>query len=582
MRRRLTFQQRMYVFISLTVTLAILATGWLTNQIATKSAKENAYKINQDMLDIASRALDERIEKFKLAIYAMKVSTEYRSMFQFESPQELNNYETRLSTLQSTFIQLMLAEPWIDSILLHTPDGEYSLLPQHRQLNYPFFDSPLNKRYQRDAAINKDVWIEEHQDPLFLSKHQVITYMTEGVTTNVENTTLVVNLYSKAFKQFLNEKLSLSSGQFLLASIQGAEVFHNEHLPDQLLSSLSFSNALQQDQGSFNFKSNNQELFVSFTKLNTESNWILFSIVPKSALLQETKSIQFAILWIVLGCLLVTFTVSQWITRLLLTPLKNLQALMLKVEFNDLSVRFEDSSRDEFSQAGHRFNRMLSEIQRLMEQVVSAEEQKRISEMKALQAQIDPHFLYNTLNTIYWKSQMNQLEDVQEMVLSLSSLFQLGLNRGKEITTLENELLHVEQYLIIQQKCYEELFHYSIHIGDQVDKSQPILKLLLQPLVENCILHGFQDRNEGGIISINLHQTNSLLQITVTDNGQGIKDDNLLANSTEMLKGYALSNITQRLMLEYGDAASFQVSSEYGIGTVITLYLPLKINTSVD
>ena len=89
--------------------------------------------------------------------------------------------------------------------------------------------------------------------------------------------------------------------------------------------------------------------------------------------------------------------------------------------------------------------------------------------MKALQAQIDPHFLYNTLNTVYWKCQLNQLEDVQEMVLSLSQLFQLGLNRGKEETTLAHELQHVEQYLNIQQKCYETLFTYMIEVDPLVD-----------------------------------------------------------------------------------------------------------------
>jgi two-component system sensor histidine kinase YesM len=294
-------------------------------------------------------------------------------------------------------------------------------------------------------------------------------------------------------------------------------------------------------------------------------------------LLQQTKNIQLAIFWIVIGCLLVTFTVTQLIARVLLKPLKNLQALMLKVEQNDLSVRYEGPNKDEITQVGYRFNRMLEEIQRLMERVMNAEEQKRKSEIKALQAQIDPHFLYNTLNTIYWKSQMKQLEDVQEMVLSLSSLFQLGLNKGREITTLEYELRHVEQYLKIQLKCYENLFIYSIVVEDGVDMTHPILKILLQPLVENSILHGFQDRNDGGIIHISVRQDEHKLRLTVEDNGQGMQIDTIRNEETSsLLKGYALSNIVQRLQLEYSDEAEFVISSRPEEGTTISLILPIR------
>lgn len=574
---RLTFRQRIYIFISLTVTLTISTTGWLIYQSAANTANENAYVLNQERLNGALQALNERLEKLKLTVYTLKVSTEYRRMFELDPSPGAHNYDAKMSSLQSTFIRMMIVEPWIDSILLSTPEGEYYLLPQKRNPYYPYQNSDMYNRFQEDESTPHGIWIEEHDDELFVGKHPVITYITEIVTVHGDMS-VIVNLRVGAFKQFLSENLNWNAGRFILASTDGREVIGSESaLIAELMDSPSFAHALSQDDGNFNYGNGSSELFISYNKLKSVNNWMLFSLVPKSQLLKQSKDMQWTILWIAGGCLLVTFILTQLIARLLLQPLKNLQSLMLKVEKNDLSVRYEIPYPDEIMQVGHSFNRMLVKIQRLLERVRHAEEQKRQSEIKALQAQIDPHFLYNTLNTIYWKSQMKQLEDVQEMVLSLSSLFQLGLNKGQDMTTLQNELSHVEKYLIIQQKCYEHLFEYSIEIDPHVDLQQPVLKILLQPLVENAILHGFKDWNEGGIIRINVHQDNQNLILTVADNGVGMPDNKMLIGEpNQPPKGYALSNIIQRLQLEYGERADFIVNQLPDRGISISLKLPLS------
>ncbi|MFD1904774.1 sensor histidine kinase [Paenibacillus rhizoplanae] len=119
---------------------------------------------------------------------------------------------------------------------------------------------------------------------------------------------------------------------------------------------------------------------------------------------------------------------------------------MVEVEYNDLDVRFQSRYEDEVSAVGHKFNRMLDQIQVLIQEVRTSEQEKRKSEVKALQAQVDPHFLYNTLNTIFWKSENGEKSDVSEMIVALSLLFRLGLNNGNDITTLQQEVQHVRQY----------------------------------------------------------------------------------------------------------------------------------------
>ncbi|QGQ98158.1 hypothetical protein EHS13_26370 [Paenibacillus psychroresistens] len=157
-----------------------------------------------------------------------------------------------------------------------------------------------------------------------------------------------------------------------------------------------------------------------------------------------------------------------------------------------MSVRFESTYKDEVAQVGDHFNTMLEKIEVLILNVRAAEHQKRLSEMKALQSQINPHFLYNTLNTILWKTESRKQEDVKEMIVSLSLLFRLGLNNGHELTTVRKEIEHVTQYLILQQQCYEELFEFRIDADEIYLLNHASLKLL-QPLVENSILHGFMN-----------------------------------------------------------------------------------------
>jgi two-component system sensor histidine kinase YesM len=405
--------------------------------------------------------------------------------------------------------------------------------------------------------------------------------MTEGVMNDMTRESyLVVNIKEEALMHYLLQNLDGIEGRFFLVSQDRKEVLRGDpELFQELIGNSDFLDALDGNNREFDTFLAGQTVYVNYKRLSSVNDWVLFSVIPRAELLKQTEDLKYTILLIIAGCLIVCYAITQWIVRLLLNPIKDLQRVMIKVELNDLSVRYQSPWQDEIAQLGYRFNRMLEEVERSFDKVMDAEKQKRKSEIKALQAQIDPHFLYNTLNTIYWKSQMKQLDDVQEMVLSLSQLFQLGLNKGREMTTLENELNHVEQYLIIQQRCYENLFEYRIDVAKEIDIKLQILKILLQPLVENAILHGFKDRNEGGIIWIKVLSEGTHIQLVVEDNGSGMSPEHEEVQpipASSSLKGYALDNIRQRLLLEYGQEAELIMRSTAGIGTTITIVVPLQ------
>ncbi|MNI11264.1 Sensor histidine kinase YpdA [compost metagenome] len=278
-------------------------------------------------------------------------------------------------------------------------------------------------------------------------------------------------------------------------------------------------------------------------------------------------------------CVVIAFLFSKLLSSLLLRPLYKLQALMGKVELdNRLDVRFESQFDDEVTQVGDSFNRMLEQLTTLIADLKSSEQEKRKSEIKALQAQIDPHFLYNTLNTILWKSETAEQQDVREMIISLSRLFQLGLNNGSEITTLDKELEHVKQYMDIQQKCYEGLFTYIIEVKDKELYKLPLVKILLQPLVENSILHGFSHLEGGGFIHIHVEREGLFLKLSVEDNGCGMNAEEIYRNMTqspEKKTSYALSNVHSRLQLYYGMDAYMELTSTPEEQTEVKLMIPI-------
>lgn len=576
---RLSFRRRIWIAFMLIVVFAVSAAGVLSYTIAEEVVQRNAYELSQESLNKTSQVMDEKLNHVMQSVYSMMVNTAYRKALGMDSSfSDVENYYTHLSGLQAAFVQAKLYEPLIDSILIATPEGDYYQTSQQRRFDNSFYQSEL---YVRIKSEKRKLWIPGHEDTFFSNREQVISFLMEGIPSNyTDDIYVVANVKVDTLQSLMTSSVSNRRGLHFLAAADGSDVLSsNAPFTAKLSQESKFKEALKENQGSFELTSNGEQYLVNFTKLNGIKEWTLFSLMPKSVLMKQMDQIKLIILAVIAGCLLISYIFANMLTRLLMRPLNHLQTLMKRVEMNDLNVRFESEYNDEITQVGYRFNRMLEELNQMFAVVKKAEKDKRQSEMKALQAQINPHFLYNTLNTIYWKSQLKQIEDVQEMVLSLSQLFQLGLNQGNEMTTLQQELTHVDQYLKIQKKCYENLFDYFIEVHPEVDQKQPVLKILLQPLVENSIMHGFKDRSDGGRIKIHIWQDEWNVYLNVKDNGVGLDTnhgapDHLHRPKSASSSGYALYNVSLRLKMKYGRRAHLQMKSEPGLYTTVCITIP--------
>ncbi|MGG6310208.1 sensor histidine kinase [Paenibacillus macerans] len=575
--RSRTFRGKLKSAFLIVIILSILITGGFSYSISANILQKNALNLTQDTVIKSAQIVDEKLNKLMIIMMTFMLSQPFRGMLKDASTGEAGRYYTHLADLDNVFSQARIAEPLIHSIYISTPIGEFYPLTMNRNRQSRFEDTML---YGRVRQENKNVWVEGHEDMLFLGKERVISLILEPIfDTPVKDVYIVVNIREEGFRNLVGAGTGQDAVRFLL-NAYGVPVYaENNALVQKAVNRGNLMGELQQRtaaSGSASYKIERHDYLLNYARLSI-ADWTMVTMQSKSYVLRDLIYVKWMIVGITVGAFLITALISGGLTRYLLAPLQGLQKVMKRVEANDLTARFAGHGNDELAQVGYRFNRMLEQIVVLIEEVKQAETRKRSAEIKALSAQMDPHFLYNTLNTVYWKLKLGQIDESQRMVVSLSRLFQLGLNKGNEITTLQKELEHVKQYLEIQALCYPELFQYEIQVEDSRLLTWPVPRIMLQPLAENSILHGFKDMETGGRITIGLtfDREKELGVITVSDNGRGMGRDAVALQPEQTSEhGYAIRSLISRLRLYYGDRANLLLESKPDRGTNVTLTLP--------
>ena len=302
-------------------------------------------------------------------------------------------------------------------------------------------------------------------------------------------------------------------------------------------------------------------------------------MVPYKSVLAETMAISCVMIATVGIILIVTLLLLNRILTGVVKPLKKLEKHIAQVSPDNMDQRMEILTDDEIGHLSKKFNQMLDRIQNLKEQVIEEQEDKRKYELQALQAQINPHFLYNTLDSIIWMAETND-SNIVAMTEALAKLFRISLNKGNEEITLERELEHVKNYLIIQSMRYADKFTYEISVEPGVEKCRTI-KLILQPVVENCIYHGIKKKRGSGKITIRAFRRGDDLIIEISDDGCGMPPEvcqKILSDEIEPENisgsGIGIKNVNERIQLRFGKRYGLSYMSEEGVGTTVTYILP--------
>ncbi len=576
---RTSFKSRVWFSTMLITFVSIIVTGYASHYIATGQLEKKAAELGQLMIDKSAMALQEKLRKVRLAAVTFMISEPFENILRHKPSGEPERsyyaYFALNDDLQTPLMQMKMIEPSIDTILVHTAYGEYYLLGYARRSGTPFEETALYEQMESNLLPH---WSLTHEDRLFEGKARVLSLLMEPISTpNTSEVQVIVNVKEEAIQQYVETNMAGGGGHILVLNADGELVMNLDSPLAGLVQDAEFLTLLNKGERPFDFSFGRQSYLVNHASISFPDNWRVVYLQPRDVLLKDIQYINWAVVIIICMLIPVVFLLTQWVTSRLILPLHKLQRLMARAGDHDLSVRYETSYKDEVAQVGGRFNTMLEKIERLIEDVKTAEHLKRIYEMKVLQSQINPHFLYNTLNTILWKAESREQEDVKEMIVSLSLLFRLGLNNGHELTTVAKEVDHVTQYLMLQHQCYEELFDYRIDVEEHGLLELPCLKLLLQPLVENSIIHGFKNGDRMGWIHVRIYRERHWIVFAVQDNGAGFDSGALMRSVIDDAdaEGFALKNVYRRMKLYYGEDAKVELESEPMVRTTVRLFWPI-------
>lgn len=397
---------------------------------------------------------------------------------------------------------------------------------------------------------------------------------------------ILVEIDRNAIKDICSNIKLGDTGKFIVVDPDGNFIYHPGVIEQQNEGTIEkeiLQNINGQEAGYFIKKINGEKYFAVYNTLQMPG-WKIIGIVKLNEIMYSAYKINKWTIIIEVGLILAVILLFLLITNNMTIPIRELRNKMEMVESGDLNVEAKHKTNDEISDLSKGFNLMIIKIRELMEKDRIQQENLKKSEFKVLQAQINPHFLYNTLDAIVWTAEANNKEEVVNITKYLSNFFRVALSSGKEWILVKDETLHVDSYLSIQKVRYRDILEYTIEVDPEIMNLR-ILKLTLQPIVENALYHGLKNKRGGGSIKIiGRKLDDETLIFEVLDNGIGMLPHKLEALIREINKdeididmktGFGLKNINQRTKLYYGNKYGITIKSEHLNGTTVNVIIPI-------
>lgn len=454
----------------------------------------------------------------------------------------------------------IIRQQWFYSIIIKK-EGDYN----------KYFSSP----HIQHLALHKYPWV--------ITYSKKITYIDENGNSQIG--VLMIDMNFSLISEMVRSATLGTSGYLFIIDENSNIIYH----PKQ---TLIYAGLFNEDTesienevfGTFVKKYNNRERLTVIQSVN-DCKWRLVSIVYLDEVLSGLKGILLFVIILAIIFSAIAIILAWFSTKLITSPIKQLEKEMAEIEIETSKLPDPIEGSQEVESLSFAYIEMIKRIRTLMKDIVTAQDLKRKSELEALEAKINPHFLYNTLDSIVWMAEQNETEDVITMIQALSKLFRVSISKGHEIITIKEELEHVSNYLLIQKMRYQN-FDFKINVKKDLELC-PTIKLLIQPIVENAIYHGIKYLVDPGLIIITVDSIdNKSIIISVEDNGVGM-DEKTAASLLDISKpkkdssadsskgnGIGVINVQERIQLTYGIKYGLSVNSELDEGTTIIIRIP--------
>ena len=533
---------------------------WIVSYKLTEdTAKDISISNTYLLIDQVHRNIISYIEYMKhisSIVYTNKDVQEYFYNFDHLSDSDQKKYKEKIISLFKSIQQTRID---INLIMLLGYKGGY-ISNMGNKVIKEYIDYTKQEWYQNAfLAKGTPVISPSHVQNLFLKEFRWVVSLSREIYTQQNNTPLgilLVDLNFNIIEDLCKNIHQGKSGYIFIVDESGRIIYH----PDQQLiySNLKLEmidRVIKTIDGSFVISDNSIKKIYTIKSLN-DPKWKIVGVTYLNELIEKKDRIQFYYLFLGIISIFIIIIISIFISRKISKPIKNLRSSIKEVENGNFDIDINVQSTNEIGELEKDFKIMIFKIKELMKQILKEQAQIRISELKALQAQINPHFLYNTLDSIIWLAANKKNKAVLEMTSALSKLFRIGISKGDQLITIQNEIEHITSYLTIQKMRYKDKFDYSIKIDPNILKMHTV-KLILQPIVENSIYHGIKNKNGKGHIKIIGKKRQNEIILEVIDDGVGMTKEKVkklfLSKKTDSNpSGIGINNVNDRIKLYFG------------------------------
>ena len=575
--RRISISKRIVILILLVSVLPILLVGSFGYLQARSAIYRTAADYNQKLVDIIKQNITLRLQEFVNLSDELILNTTVRNAL--ESYEDMNSTQ-KYWTVQNIYSEVRSKYTRIADIcdirivtvnnLPIYSTGFLYLNSEQDLLNYHRISQSEDPLLWYTTQYDDMPYIVLSRKITNLSTRDVLGYIIIHINADVlDELYSRFNLDNSAYIVLLDSFGSTLPGTGTLTAEQ-------EKTFSDILT-LEKTDDIQQYEGS-------SEDFIYYSAME-ELGLTLVTSIPNRVLTAPIQNMFGAILLFLLVCILLSIIVSRYIWKSITGPLTKLVAYIKDTSELKFDTDFSDNSRDELGFMAQSYNNIVKIMKNMVTQIEQEQEDKRKAEIRLLQAQINPHFLFNTLDSLRFTAMMSRADTVSEGLSSLSHILRNSIIDDNSYITVSDEIRCIEDYIVIQKIRYGEFIELHKQIEPGTDDCL-IMKFLLQPIVENSIIHGMQ-KKETLDITIQTERKDDQIEIIISDNGSGFDMDEKIDKETNIIKsskmsGIGLENVKQRLELEFRTEQSFTIHSEKGVGTTVTIRYPFRKNTSMD
>ncbi|WP_414838832.1 histidine kinase [Carnobacterium sp. TMP28] len=429
--------------------------------------------------------------------------------------------------------------------------------------------------FQKEKRNEQITFSSPHVQNLFEKNYQWVLSVTSPVTIQAERYILLIDYNFNSLGSYFNKVTIGKRGYSFIVDEKNRLIYHPQQ---RIIQTNAKEEKLDfvKDKADGVYVTQDQNNTIAIATIPSTGWKVIGVSYLKDSLQEAVSEIRKNTLWIFLTLAILITLMSISVSRYIARPITNMVKVMRDVNDNKFDVYTHENRFTEIQQLSGSYNHLIDHVKELMVQVKEEQEELRKSEMTVLQAQINPHFLYNTLESILWMSERGNNQGASQMVAALGKLLRISLNKGGNYISISQELAHAQSYLTIQQIRYKDHFHYSIEADESI-LTNTTIKIIIQPFLENALYHGIERMVDEGSIAIRVLDKEDRILIQIEDDGVGISPEILqvIEEGKDSKKGgIGIRNVHQRIQMYFGKEYGIEIESELDKGTTISIWLP--------